>query len=159
MTATDPYANFRATLEEARQLLKRETELRDASVVATAAHEAEIVRLRRVIVSIAAMVGEPEEMESIGITEACRAVMNAALVPLKLRNVRDQLADVGFDSRAQNNLDASVQVILNRLADKKEIDREEVKVQGAKNVILYIGPKVTKTQRRQTIQDVSSGRG
>jgi len=157
-TTADPYAAFRLTLDEARQRLEHVTALRDESIKATAAHDAEIANLRRVIVSLAAMVGEPTEMESIGITDACRAVLTAATGPLKLRNVCDQLSDVGFDSNAQNNLDQSVQAVLNRMVEKKEIDKRVVPAPHNKTVTIYVGPKVTKAQLNQTLTDIGAGK-
>jgi hypothetical protein len=157
MAEIDANAGFKASLEEARQRLAKETALRDEAQNAVRHHEEEMVRLRRVIVSLANVVGEATEMEAIGITDACRAVMNDAVTPLKLRSVRDRLSQYGFDISTQANLDASVQVVLNRLADKKEIRKEVVAAPGGKQVVIYVGPKVKKLHRDQMAREIATG--
>jgi hypothetical protein len=144
-------------LQETRQRLVTVVKDRDAALEVARSAENEIAHLRRLIVSLAVMLGEAPEMEAMGITDACRTVMKTANIPLKLRNVCDRLSHAGFDANAQDNLAASVQAVLNRLVDKQEIQREEIDVAGGKKVIVYVGPNVTKAQRRQTIDSIKKG--
>jgi hypothetical protein len=153
----DPHGPFREMLEQSRQRLDEVTAHRDESLRAAAKDDAEIVHLRRVIVSLAAMLGEATQMESIGITDAVRVVMKTANIPLRLRNVCERLSESGFDAHAQENLSASVQSVLNRITEKAEIEKEQVDIPGGKSVLVYIGPNVTKVQRRQTIQSIKNG--
>lgn len=154
VTPRDPLEEFRPMLERLRERLGELTRLRDESVKAAADYEAQIVTARRAFVSYAAMLGEPTELESIGITEACRTVMASAVVPLKLRNVRDLLADFGFDPKQQTNLDQNIQTILNRLYERKEIEKETISTAGGKQIVIYIGPRVTPAQKAQSVKEI-----
>src|SRR5262245_35308808 len=114
---------FRAALDVAKQRLANAEEARENALQRVKASEDEIAQLRRVIVSLAALCGETTDMETIGITEACRTVMRAAANSVTLKEVKTLLTDIGFDLSTQKNADASVQAILNRLVDAKEIQR------------------------------------
>jgi hypothetical protein len=133
---------YRSSLEDARRDLEHALKAREVSVQTTKDWDAKIVQLRRIVVSLAAYVGEASEMESMGITEAIRTVMNAATTRLKVRHVKDELTNLGFDLAGQDNADASIQAVLNRLVDKKEIRRESERDKHGRNVAVYVGPNV-----------------
>jgi hypothetical protein len=88
--------------------------------------ESEIVRLRRTIAALSDLCDEPIGLEQIGITDAVRSVLDQATQQMTTAQVKDGLAELGFDLTTQKNPTASVMAVLKRLADGKEIRRQVV---------------------------------
>jgi hypothetical protein len=104
--------------------------------------DAKVTRLRRVVVSLSDICGEPTELTSLGITEACRTVMANASEKLRMRGVKDELTALGFDLSSQKNADASVMAILTRLVAAGEIRCQVMKTSEGRTDTLFLGPNV-----------------
>jgi len=100
-----------------------------------------IIQLRRVVVSLSDMVGEPTEISDLGITDATRTVLNNATTRMTLQDIKEGLTQLGFDLRTQQNADASVLSVLNRMLEKREIRKEDQVHTKGKTTSWFIGPR------------------
>lgn len=134
--------SFKTALADAKTALQKTTEDRRAHLAAAADDDIKIVQLRRTIVGLSALCGEDPELESMGLTDAVRLVMKGAINSLTVRQVKDALGAHGFDQLSEaRNAEASITVVLNRLAEAGEIRKGETR-NGTKVVAMYTGPKV-----------------
>jgi|RhiMethySRZTD1v2_1073278.scaffolds.fasta_scaffold514210_2 hypothetical protein len=141
MTKTHPaYATFLAAFSEAKEKLRSTVSERDTTERKLAAFDEEIIRLRRVVVSLGDMIGAETELAELGITEAVRTVLNNATTRMTLKEVKEGLTLLGFDLNTQKNADASVLAVLNRMLEKHEIRKEEQVHAKGKSSIWFIGP-------------------
>jgi hypothetical protein len=133
---------YLAALHRAKKHLDLTLQNRDLAERRLKEIDAEVTRLRRVVVSLSDICGEPTELTSLGITEACRTVMANASEKLRMRGVKDGLTALGFDLSSQKNADASVMAILTRLVTAGEIRRQVMKTSEGRTYTLFLGPNV-----------------
>src|SRR5580704_2210134 len=133
---------YLGALHRARKHLELTLRDRDEAERRLKEIDTKVTRLRRVVVSLSDICGEPTELTSLGITEACRTVMANASEKLRMRGVKDGLTALGFDLSTQKNADASVMAILTRLVTAGEIRRQIVKTSEGRTYTLFLGPGV-----------------
>lgn len=100
-----------------------------------------IVSLRRTVMALSDLCGEPPPMierNRLGLTEAVRKVMWSARRPMTVADVRDGLTELGFDLLSQKNPTASVLVVLGRMYTGGEIQKV---VNGSETT--WVGPNIT----------------
>jgi hypothetical protein len=133
---------YLGALHRARKHLELTLRDRDEAERRLKEIDTKVTRLRRVVVSLSDICGEPTELTSLGITEACRTVMANASEKLRMRGVKDELTALGFDLSSQKNADASVMAILTRLVTAGEIRRQIMKTSEGRTYTLFLGPNV-----------------
>jgi len=129
-------------LKEARKNFAAAVAEKDLTERRLAEIEERIIQLRRVVVSLSDMVGEPTEISDLGITDATRTVMNNATTRMTLKQIKEGLSQLGFDLNTQQNADASVLAVLNRMLEKREIRRQIEARQGDRKMTWFLGPRV-----------------
>jgi hypothetical protein len=127
----------RAAYEEAQvRYIRAESEGKAATL--------EMARLRRTIVALAVMCGEKVEGDALGLTEAVRAVMDAATNQLTLAEVKQAVEDQGFDMSTQSNPDASVSSVLRRLLSAGEVTHKKLVSPNGKTKAVWRGKNFIK---------------
>jgi hypothetical protein len=120
----------RAELEEALGDLEEWDQRLDAL-------RTKVVQLRRTVTALSVLCNEPTGMDDLGITDACRVVMDNATHPLTTKRAMQLLEELGFDLASQKNAAASVTTVLGRLEAKGRIRR------GVRDGdTMWIGPHV-----------------
>src|SRR6266481_4124638 len=89
--------------------------------------DARIARLRETLVSLAYLVNEDGQTESLdatglGLTEAVAKVLRLSGMALTPANVRDELARMGFDIKRYKSIIPSITKVLKRLHEKGHVD-------------------------------------
>ncbi len=89
--------------------------------------DARIARLRETLVSLAYLVNEDGQTESLdatglGLTEAVAKVLRLSGMALTPANVRDELARMGFDIKRYKSIIPSIVKVLTRLHQRGHVD-------------------------------------
>ena len=121
-------------------LLKRnETEELLASI------DADLIKVRRGVIALAAMCGEDLDEMNLGLTDSLRTLFNQAPQALDLQEILKGIVDLGYDLSTQKNPRASIMAVLKRLQDAgevrlgiKQIDRAG----GKATVRVWVGKNV-----------------
>jgi hypothetical protein len=86
----------------------------------------EIEHTKRIIASIASLVGESGAVSEMGFTDACRLMLNNAHPEwISGLEIREALSRAGFDLTGYANAMASIYTILRRLEEADEIEKKE----------------------------------
>jgi aspartokinase len=114
--------------------------LYDNAISELARLEAEAAALRQTIAAIAPLVNESAPS---GLTDAIRAILAKAGEPLSASDIRDRLADMGFDMKSYSNPLATIHTILRRLTESDEANvQKESKIEPIAGKRFVLGKKV-----------------
>lgn len=127
---------FKASLREARTLFDKETKELGELERRVYWLKDDLSKLRRTITALAMTCSEEPWADALGIRDSCVEVMTVELVTVTTAEVTRKLEAMGFDLSSQKNAAASVHKVLDRLADKGEIQ----KVEEDNNTIKWRGP-------------------
>jgi len=151
---TDQKATYKAALKEARTAFSTATRRLDEATREVNALKSEISRLRQTITALAALCSESPGFDRFGITEACSEVMETITYSATTALVVSELVNLGFDIASQKNVNASVHVVLSRLAEKGQIEKIPSKDGDGQDITKWRGPKYDKDWEELVSGDV-----
>jgi hypothetical protein len=117
--------DYRTAFERAKSDYDEAVHQKQQADAAVSKATQDVVRLRRAVVALAAMCGEDNYEEKLGLTEAVRLVFVDRDGLLTLPQIKDLLEGLGVSFADLKNPDASVMSVLSRLTTTEWLTRSQ----------------------------------